>query len=279
MTVPNQIVLATDFSPASMSAARVAAGISLTFRARVTLLHIFEYVSRHRHQIQLGWILESIRTDVRKKLAEGKQVLNETGVEVEVIMLEGAVPAQQIVTFMQSCQNPILVMGTHAVAGMERFLLGSTAEEVLRQVRCPVVTVGPHVASSSMNDPFLKKILYATDFSDASLAAVPVLSTLRNSTAACLRILHVSLDHDPRIEETQQFDSVRRLLGASESDEYVILHGNSAAQAIVDEADKCAADLIVLGVKRASAFVVHVAPKITFQIVAASPCAVLTISS
>ena len=63
------------------------------------------------------------------------------------MMLEGAVPAQQIVTFMQSCQNPILVMGTHAVAGMERFLLGSAAEEVLRQARCPVVTVGPHVTS------------------------------------------------------------------------------------------------------------------------------------
>jgi nucleotide-binding universal stress UspA family protein len=279
MAVPTQIVVATDFSPASMSAARIAAGISQIFNARVTLLHIFEYAPRHRYQVPVGWMLESIRSDVRKKLAEVKEILIEAGVEVEVMMLEGAVPAQQIVTFMQSCQNPILVMGTHAVAGMERFLLGSAAEEVLRQARCPVVTVGPHVASPSMNGQFLRKILYATDFSDASLAAVPVLSTLRNSTAAHLRILHVSSDHDSQIEETQRFDSVRRLLGASASDEYVILHGNGAAQAIVDEAEKYPADLMVLGVKRASAFVAHVAPKIAFQIVAASPCAVLTLSS
>jgi nucleotide-binding universal stress UspA family protein len=115
---------------------------------------------------------------------------------------------------------------------MERFLLGSTAEEILRQARCPVITVGPHVASFSRNDPFLK-ILYATDFSDASLAAVPVLSALRKPTAAHLRILHVSADHDSGIEETQRFDSVRRLLGANESEEYVVLHGTNAAQAVV----------------------------------------------
>jgi nucleotide-binding universal stress UspA family protein len=216
-----------------------------------------------------GVMLESIRTDVRNKLAEAKRVLNEAGVEVEVMMLEDSVPPQQIVTFVQSCQTPILVMGTHAVAGMERFLLGSTAEQVLRQARCPVVTVGPRVASSSMNGPFPQKILYATDFSDASLAAVPVLSALRKLTGAHLRILHVSADLDSEIKETQRFDSVRRLLDANEAEEYVVLHGTNVAQAVVNEAERQPADLVALGVKRASAFVAHVAPKIAFQIVAA----------
>lgn len=279
MTVPTQVVVATDFSPASMSAVRIAAGLSHIFSAGVTLLHIFEYVPKHRYQVPVGWMLESIRTDVRRKLSEAKQVLNEAGVDVEVMMLESSVPAQQIVTFIQSCQTPILVMGTHAVAGMDRFLLGSTAEEVLRQVPCPVVTVGPHVASPSTDGPFLRKILYATDFSDASLAAVPVLSALRKSAAAHLRTLHVSAEHDSGIKETQRFDSVRRLLGTHESDEYVALHGTNAAQAIVNEAERYPADLVVLGVKRASAFVTHTAPKVAFQIVTASPCAVLTVSS
>lgn len=279
MAVPTQIVMATDFSPASMSAARIAAGISKIFSAGVTLLHIFEYVPNHRYQVPVGWMLESIRADVQKKLAEAKQALNESGVEVEALMLEGSVPAQQIVTFIRSCQSPFLVMGTHAVAGAERFLMGSTAEEVLRQARCPVVTVGPHVASSSMDRPLLRRILYATDFSEASLAAVPVISALRNATAVHLQILHVSANPGSGIDETQGFDSVRRLLGVTESDEYVVLSGTNAAQAVVDEAERCEADLVVLGVKRAPAFVAHVSPKVAFQIVAASPCAVLTVSS
>jgi hypothetical protein len=48
---------------------------------------------------------------------------------------------------------------------------------------------------------------------------------------------------------------------------------------VVNEPERYPADLLVLGVKRASAFVAHVAPKIAFQIVAASPCTVLTVSS
>jgi hypothetical protein len=48
---------------------------------------------------------------------------------------------------------------------------------------------------------------------------------------------------------------------------------------VVNEAERQPADLVALGVKRASAFVAHVAPKIAFQIVAASPVAVLTVSS
>ena len=130
-----------------------------------------------------------------------------------------------------------------------------------------------------MNRPFLQKILYATDFSDASLAAVPVLSALRKSSGAQLRILHVSADPDSGIEKTQRFDSLRRLLGTNESEEYVVLHGTNIAQAVVNEAERYPADLVVLGVKRASAFVAHAAPKIAFQTVAAAPCAVLTVSS
>lgn len=279
MTVPTQIVVATDFSPGSMSAVRVAGGLVQIFCAKTTLLHIFQYVPKHRYKVPVEWMVEIIRTDVRKKLAEAKGVLNEAGVKVEVMMLEDDFPSQQILTFMQSCQISFLVMGTHAVAGAERFLLGSTAAEVLRQARCPVITVGPHVASCSRNGPFLQKVLYVTDFSDASLAAVPVQSALRKPTAAHLRILHVSADHDSEIEETQRFDSVRRLLGADEGEEYVVLHGTNAAQAVVNEPERYPADLVVLGVKRASAFVAHVAPKIAFQIVAASPCAVLTVSS
>jgi nucleotide-binding universal stress UspA family protein len=45
------------------------------------------------------------------------------------------------------------------------------------------------------------------------------------------------------------------------------------------EAERYPADLLVLGVHRASAYASHLAPKIAFQVIAAAPCAVLTISS
>jgi nucleotide-binding universal stress UspA family protein len=279
MKIPTQIVLPTDFSPASMSAVRVAVGLAQIFHAKVLLLHVFQYVPRHRYKVPVEWMVEIIREDVRKKLVQAKGILHEAGVDAEVMVLEDGIPAQQILAFVESFETPFVVMGTHAVGGMERFILGSTAEEVLRQAHYPVVTVGPHVFSPPKNGPFLRRILFATDFSEASLAVVPGLSALQKAARAQLQILHVSADYAPEVAETQEFDSVRQLLGADGGAEYVVLHGANIAQAVVNEAERYPADLVVLGVKRASAFVAHVAPKTAFQVIAASPCAVLTVSS
>jgi len=61
--------------------------------------------------------------------------------------------------------------------------------------------------------------------------------------------------------------------------DYVTLHGSDISQAIVNEAERRHADLIVLGVRRGAACSPRLAPKIAFQVIAAAPCAVLTISS
>jgi nucleotide-binding universal stress UspA family protein len=112
-----------------------------------------------------------------------------------------------------------------------------------------------------------------------SLAAVPGLFAIQKATGAQLQLFHVSADHAQDVDETQEFDSVRRLLGTDVGAKYAALHGANIAQAVVNEAERYHADLLVLGVKRASAFIAHVAPKTTFRIIAASPCAVLTVSS
>jgi nucleotide-binding universal stress UspA family protein len=286
ITMPDQIILATDLSPASNAAVSIASRAALIFKAKVTILHVFPYVAPHRYKIPVEWMIEIIRRDVQSKLDKTKRTLSELGIQAEVMIVEDGIPSQQILDFVQSCGTPLLVMGTHAVGGMERFLIGSTAEEVLRQARCPVITVGPHVAPAAGNDPYFHKVLYATDFSEASLAAVPLAVALRRSSAASLRVLHVSAAPvSPAPDEDQRFDPIRQALRVNGagisvgSEEYVTLHGKDVSQAVVNEAERYSADLLVLGVHRASAYASHLAPKITFQIIAAAPCAVLTVSS
>jgi nucleotide-binding universal stress UspA family protein len=162
---------------------------------------------------------------------------------------------------------------------MERFLLGSTAEEVMREAECPVITVGPHVAFGKETYASLRKILFATDFSENSLAAIPIMLVLQQACHAHLRVLHVLRDHVPPEEENKQFGLIRKALQGAESAEYITLHGTNISQAVVNEAERYPADLLVLGVRRASEAATHLAPKIAFQIIAAAPCAVLTVSS
>src|SRR6266568_7672699 len=139
MTIPDQIVLATDFSPASDAALSTARGLARIFNAKVTLLHIFQYLPQHLYQVPVEWMIEIIRKDIEGKLLETERVLKEAGLQVEVVIVEGGIPPQQILDFVEEGGAPLLIMGTHARAGVERFFLGSTTEQVLRQANCPVI--------------------------------------------------------------------------------------------------------------------------------------------
>jgi nucleotide-binding universal stress UspA family protein len=283
---PNQIVLATDFSPASSAAVSIAGRVARIFKAKVLVVHVFEYVAHYQYKIPVGWMIECIRRDVRQRMNETTKALADMGVETEGRMIEDGFPSLEILSALGTCSKPLLVLGTHAIGGMDRFVLGSTAEEVLRQASCPVITVGPHVRSEERVDLCFHKVLYATDFSETSMTAAPFVAMFRKESSASLRVLHVSgsLDY-PSSSEAQSFDPVRKALGCDKTEsaefpvEYVTLHGKDVSQAIANDAERYPADLLVLGVHRASAYASHLAPKIAFQVIAAAPCAVLTVSS
>jgi nucleotide-binding universal stress UspA family protein len=279
MPAPTHIIVATDFSPASNAALPYAAPIARLFHAEVTLLHVFQYAPKHRYSVSVEWMSESIRKEAVYKLDEGKRDLQRLGVDARTVMVEGGDPVQQILGFAQTYQSPILVIGTHAVAGMERFLLGSTAEEVLRTARSPVISVGPHVGSATKDSLCLQKILFATDLSKASLASIPFLLELQKLSGARLRVVHIADHSAPEQQELQRFEPIRTALAHTDNVEYLTLHGKDVSHAIVDEAQEYSADLIVLGVRHAPERATHFAAKIAFQIIAAAPCAVLTVSS
>ena len=283
--IPDPVILATDFSPASSSALWVAGRFARIFHARALLVHVFQYAPNQPHQIPVGWMIDCILKDDERRMNEVQKLLSDNGIEAETRLMEYGLPSAEILNLLPTFQNPLLVVGTHAKGGMDRFLIGSTAEEILRQASCPVVTVGPHVCcTGGMNSGF-DNLLFATDFSASSLAALPSIEILRNRQHSSVRVLHVSTDPDLRDSSyDESFDAVRKVLDGSPKaavcdTEYVTLHGNNVSQAITNEAERYPADLLVLGVRRASAYAARLTPKITFQVIAAAPCPVLTVSS
>jgi len=279
MDSPSTIVIATDFSPAATAALSLGAKLAALFKVKVILVHVFIYTPKHRYRVHVEWMVAMIRKDVEAQLEAAKAQLLGSGIDAEIQILEGAAPGQLIIDFVQSCVSPMLIMGTHAFGGIERFLLGSIAEQVLRGVRCPVITVNPLCGSSGDSDEGLKKILFATDCSPKSLAAVPHMLRLREASQGSIRVLHVSAQRLSSEEESNRFAAIRAMLSSAPDTEYITLHGSEISQAVVNEAERYRADIIVLGVQHGSEIVTHMAPKLAFQIVAASPCAVLTVSS
>ena len=71
-------------------------------------------------------------------------------------------------------ETDLVVVGTHGGGTLQRLMLGSRAEEIFREVPCPVLTVGPCVYRRPALEIRFKHILYATDFSANSAHAAPL---------------------------------------------------------------------------------------------------------
>jgi len=83
------------------------------------------------------------------------------GITVRHVFLEGD-PAEEIVRYGRDAGADVIVMGTHGRTGLERLLMGSVAERVLRDAPCSVRVVK------------LPKGQPATERGDVEVAAGPV---------------------------------------------------------------------------------------------------------
>jgi len=97
--------------------------------------------------------------------------------------------ASAIVAYARRVDAGTLVLGTHGRRGLDRFRLGSVAEAVLRAAPCPVLVV-PNGSAARAPGP-AHPVLYATDLSLASTAALPAARALAALYDASLEAVSV----------------------------------------------------------------------------------------
>lgn len=140
------VLVAFDFSEHSKEAARKAKDIASTYGARLQALHVIE---QEVHPAYYYRWKESMIRDLPQIAAEAKESLQaslgEEGIEdldIQVEIGEGKVH-KEISQFAREHRVDLIVMGTHGLSGVERMLLGSTTERLVRIASCPVLTVKP----------------------------------------------------------------------------------------------------------------------------------------
>ena len=84
--------------------------------------------------------LEEIRAEAESQLS---QLTSDTKVSVGTLKQHVATgkPAAEIVRVATELGVDMIVMGTHGLTGVERVIIGSVAEQVVRKAPCTVVTV------------------------------------------------------------------------------------------------------------------------------------------
>ena len=197
------ILFPTDFTPRARAALKYAAAFARSGGGRVVLFsvqsgsvpaNLLTLPERVFEDQQNRWLLD-VRTEVRQLLADPLF----DGLEVEPVIVEGE-PADEIAKAVRDYEIDLVTVVTHGRKGLARALWGSTAEEIIAEAPCPVLTIRPpqhdfveHKGAHS--EIRLNRVLLSTNFRPSSAAATQVATQLANQTGAELHAVYVIGDY------------------------------------------------------------------------------------
>lgn len=132
------MIHATDGSAASWSAARYAVALARYTGARLVALFVVNTREARRLAPLEQEALAAMREQGERAVARVVDLARQHGVPAQGMLAEG-VPGQAIVDTAADLGADLLVVGSHGATGLERVLLGSVSEFVVRHARCPVL--------------------------------------------------------------------------------------------------------------------------------------------
>lgn len=167
--------------------------------SEVAIPHALSYAARHGATVHALYVVDEqfarnpqARSTLRATGDEALQTIEQraadAGVAVETAIREG-VPHEEILTVIDEQAIDFVVMGTHGRGGLDRLLIGSVTERVVRSTDVPVLTVGgPH---GTEPEPPYEQILVPTDGSDAATASLDIAIDVAKAYDATLHVVNV----------------------------------------------------------------------------------------
>jgi nucleotide-binding universal stress UspA family protein len=137
------IVVPTDFSASAEEAWRLARRLGGALGSEIVLVHVFVEppVYGDPPGVTTAWtVVVEAQKWVADEIERWAEQARKDRITVRTAVLTGS-SAPEIVRVATDEHADIIVMGTHGRTGLNRVLLGSVAERVLRTAPCPVLTV------------------------------------------------------------------------------------------------------------------------------------------
>lgn len=199
------LLVATDFSPASNAALKQAVWLARRDGAKITLTHTLpnlrSLVETASHQGKVDFLYgegtefyREVQHDSEQKMRQMIADVNATNEEVEIATMIG-IPYLQLTRLVQQDRFDLVLAGTRGMPSWEQFFVGSTSKRLIRN--CPAsvwIVKGQDVKPPSA-------VLAATDFSDVSRKAVMEGLWIAKQASAEFHLVHV-IDSMDVSEET-----------------------------------------------------------------------------
>ena len=294
MIAIQRVLCPVDVSDGSRRALEHAAAIAQGWNARLLVLYVHQTPSIHELSVQVDQVADQESDADARYLMVREFARSVAGDMPHTVQVTTAADVRRaIVTAVESDDADLLVIGTHGRGGVERFMLGSTSDKVVRQAGCPVLVVPSH-AEAPPNGRF-RRILCGIDFSPPSLRAFRYALHLARPDGEVL-LLH-AIEMPPELRERQvaaafDVEAVRTAAEKAAQQRLEALFPGADAppvpiasqvvegrahRQILDVARQECADLIVLGTRGRGAVDRWLFGSNTQAVLHDAPCAVLTV--
>jgi nucleotide-binding universal stress UspA family protein len=255
------ILWSTDFSAPSEISLPFAAALARRFGSRFYAAHVIspyiQYFGPGMPLLRLG-LAEQMAVRKMSELLDSQSLGDAPGEKIVGLGRTSRVLANMV----QDFDIDLLILGTRGGTGIVGRIFGAVAEETIRRSPCPVLSVGARTGKATGNDVDFKHVLCATDFSLESISAVRLALEWVKAHSARLTLLHavdrcVANSVEERRRLTFFFEKrLQRLIppramqipGLALQIEF-----GGASESILETAERTAADLLVLGARRADA--------------------------
>ncbi len=201
------ILFPTDFTPHARSALKYAAAFARETRGRVVLFsvqtgsvpaNLMTLPDRVFEDQDSKWLMQ-LRGQVQDLLRDPLF----DGLEVEPVIVEGE-PAPEIAKAVRDYDIDLVTVVTHGRRGLARAVFGSTAEEIIAEAPCPVLTIRPPQHDfvehrGHQTEINLNRILLATNFRASSVPATQLARELAAAKQAELHAIYVIGDYFEQI--------------------------------------------------------------------------------
>jgi nucleotide-binding universal stress UspA family protein len=287
-----RILCPVDFSECSAKAYDYAYSLALRYSAKLYVEHVIElltasYPYYNFPDVAGNNIYWDLTGGAEERLQEMVKHRSMNGLEAEMVVHKGFVP-DSILAFAQDQRADLIVMGTHGRRGLDRLVMGSVTESILRKASCPVLAVRKpahdFVRPEQTQDPVrLQKILLCTDFSECANSATKYAMSLAQEYNSKLILLNVVEEFPKEGAQGVMCEAVAKLeaLVPQEARNWCAVKAMvrmvKPYQEIIQVAVEQQADVVILGVRGHSAVDVAVFGSTTHRVLQLGPCPVLTV--
>lgn len=141
-----KILVPIDGSKTAARGLDEATKLAKALGSTIRLIHVVNelmIVATYEGTVYSGELVEALRESGKKILAQAKDKVSAAGVNVQIELLEahGGHAGTVIVQDASQSRADLIVLGTHGRRGLSRLVMGSDAEQVVRQAAVPVLLV------------------------------------------------------------------------------------------------------------------------------------------